>query len=179
HGLQLWVNLPSAKKMIPPAYQNIEADLVKLVTTLDAGSIIRIIAGDIDGVKGPGSTHTPIVVAHATLSPGARMTLPWNPAYNALAYSLAGEGSVGTEQAAFGLGRLAVFGPGDTITVAASPDKSLDLLLLGGEPIGEPVEQYGPFVMNTRAELQQAFEDFQAGRLGVVPANGIRPFRGR
>ena len=179
HGIQLWVNLPSKKKMIPPAYQNIEAELVKLVTTPDAGAIIRIIAGEIDGVKGPGSTHTPIVVAHATLSPGARMTIPWNPTHNALAYGLAGEGTVGTEQAPFGLGRLAVFGPGDTITVSAAADKSLDVLLLGGEPIGEPVEQYGPFVMNTRAELQQAFEDFQAGRLGVVPANGIRPFRGR
>ncbi|MEY2628005.1 MAG: hypothetical protein RJB08_1764 [Actinomycetota bacterium] len=179
HGIQLWVNLPSKKKMIPPAYQNIEAELVKLVTTPDAGAIIRIIAGEIDGVKGPGSTHTPIVVAHATLSPGARMTIPWNPTYNALAYGLAGEGTVGTEQAPFGLGRLAVFGAGDTITISAAADKSLDVLLLGGEPIGEPVEQYGPFVMNTRAELQQAFEDFQAGRLGVVPANGIRPFRGR
>jgi redox-sensitive bicupin YhaK (pirin superfamily) len=179
HGIQLWVNLPSKKKMIPPAYQNIEADLVKLVTTPDAGTLIRIIAGEIDGVTGPGSTHTPIVVAHATLSPGARMTLPWNPDYNALAYGLAGEGSVGVERAAFGLGRLAVFGAGDTITLSAADNQSLDVLLLGGEPIGEPVEQYGPFVMNTRAELQQAFEDFQAGRLGVVPANGIRPFRGR
>jgi quercetin 2,3-dioxygenase len=179
HGIQLWVNLPSKKKMIPPAYQNIEADLVKLVTTPDAGAIIRIIAGEIDGVKGPGSTHTPIVVAHATLSPGGRMTIPWNPTYNALAYGLAGEGTVGTEQAPFGLGRLAVFGSGHTITVSAANDKALDVLLLGGEPIGEPVEQYGPFVMNTRAELQQAFEDFQAGRLGVVPADGIRPFRGR
>ncbi len=179
HGIQLWVNLPSVKKMIPPAYQNLEADLVKLVTTPDAGTIVRIIAGEIDSVKGPGSTHTPIVVAHATLSPGARMTLPWNPAYNALAYGLAGEGTVGTEQLSFGLGRLAVFGAGDTITLTASANSSLDVILLGGEPIGEPVEQYGPFVMNTRAELQQAFEDFQAGRLGVVPANGIRPFRGR
>ena len=179
HGIQLWVNLPSVKKMIPPAYQNLEADLVKLATTADAGTIIRIIAGEIDGVKGPGSTHTPIVVAHATLSPGARMTLPWNPAYNALAYGLSGEGTVGAEQASFGLGRLAVFGQGDTITLTASAKGPLDVILLGGEPIGEPVEQYGPFVMNTRAELQQAFEDFQAGRLGVVPANGIRPFRGR
>ena len=178
HGIQLWVNLPSVKKMIPPAYQNLEADLVKLVTTPDAGTIIRIIAGEIDGVKGPGSTHTPIVVAHATLSPGARTTLPWNPAYNALAYGLSGEGTVGTEQVTFGLGRLAVFGVGDTITLTASANGPLDVILLGGEPIGEPVEQYGPFVMNTRAELQQAFEDFQAGRLGVVPANGIRPFRG-
>ena len=178
HGIQLWVNLPSKKKMIPPAYQNLEADLVTLVTTPDATTLIRVIAGEIGGAKGPGSTHTPIVVAHATISPGSRMTLPWNPAYNALAYGLAGSGTVGTEAAAFGLGRLAVFGSGDTITLTASPTEPLDVLLLGGEPIGEPVAQYGPFVMNTREELQQAFEDFQAGRLGRVPADGIRPFHG-
>ena len=178
HGIQLWVNLPSKKKMIPPAYQNLEADLVTLVTTPDATSLIRVIAGEIGGAKGPGSTHTPIVVAHATISPGSRMTLPWNPAYNALAYGLAGSGTVGVEEAGFGLGRLAVFGAGDIITLTASPNEPLDVLLLGGEPIGEPVAQYGPFVMNTREELQQAFEDFQAGRLGRVPADGIRPFHG-
>jgi redox-sensitive bicupin YhaK (pirin superfamily) len=179
HGIQLWVNLPSKKKMIPPAYQNLEADLVTLVTTPDASTLIRVIAGEIGGAKGPGSTHTPIVVAHATIAPGARMTLPWNPHYNALAYGLAGTGTVGMEEAPFGLGRLAVFGNGDTITVTAGTQEPLEVMLLGGEPIGEPVEQYGPFVMNTRQELQQAFEDFQAGRLGRVPANGIRPFRGR
>lgn len=178
HGIQLWVNLPSRKKMIPPAYQNLEADLVTLVTTPDASTLIRVIAGEIGGAKGPGSTHTPIVVAHATISPGSRMTLPWNPAYNALAYGLAGSGTAGVEGASFGLGRLAVFGAGDTITLTAGPNEALDVLLLGGEPIGEPVAQYGPFVMNTREELQQAFEDFQAGRLGRVPADGIRPFHG-
>ena len=179
HGIQLWVNLPSKKKMISPAYQNLDADLVKLVTTADAGTLIRIIAGEIDGVKGPGSTHTPIVVAHATIAAGHRMTIPWNPAYNALAYGLAGEGNVGIEAAPFGVGRLAVFGAGDTITISATNNSPLDVILLGGEPIGEPVEQHGPFVMNTRAELQQAVNDFQAGRMGTVPANGIRPFRGR
>ena len=179
HGIQLWVNLPSQKKMISPAYQNLDADLVKLVTTADAGTLIRIIAGEIDGVKGPGSTHTPIVVAHATIAAGQRMTIPWNPAYNALAYGLAGEGTAGIESAPFGVGRLAVFGAGDTITISAANNSPLDVILLGGEPIGEPVEQHGPFVMNTRAELQQAVNDFQAGRMGTVPANGIRPFRGR
>ena len=179
HGLQLWVNLPSRSKMIPPAYQNLEAASVPLLTTPDAGTLIRLIAGDLAGTKGPGSTHTPIVMAHATISPGSRMTLPWNPAFNALAYGLKGSGFVGTERIAFGLGQAAVFGDGDVITLEASTTESLDVILLGGEPIGEPVEQYGPFVMNTRAELQQAFDDYQRGRLGVVPANGIQPFRGR
>ncbi len=179
HGLQLWVNLPARDKMITPAYQNLEADLVRLVTTPDAGALVRIIAGSIDGHEGPGATHTPIVVAHATISAGSRMTLPWNPQHNALAYALSGSGSVGAEEVPFQMGQLAVFGAGDTMTVTASPAGDLDVYLLGGRPIGEPVVQYGPFVMNTRAELQQAFDDFQRGRLGTVPADGIRPFRGR
>ena len=179
HGLQLWVNLPSRSKMIPPAYQNLEANMVPLLTTPDAGTLIRLIAGDLGDAKGPGSTHTAIVMAHATISPGARMTLPWNPAFNALAYGLKGSGFVGAERLAFGLGQAVVFGDGDAITIEAGEREPFDVILLGGEPIGEPVEQYGPFVMNTRAELQQAFDDYQRGRLGVVPVNGIQPFRGR
>jgi redox-sensitive bicupin YhaK (pirin superfamily) len=104
--------------------------------------------------------------------------LPWNPEFNALAYALAGAGSVGAEQAPLRLGQLALFGEGDTLTLRASDTSSLDVLLLGGRPLREPVAAYGPFVMNTRDELQQAFDDFQAGRLGRVPADGIRPFRG-
>jgi len=179
HGLQLWVNLPSRDKMIAPAYQNLEADSVRLVTTDDAGALVRIIAGTIGEHEGPGSTHTPIVMAHATVSPGARMLLPWNPSHNALAYALKGDGFAGPERVPFGLGQAVVFADGDTVTIAAAEREPLEVILLGGRPIGEPVEQHGPFVMNTRAELAQAMEDFQRGRLGTVPANGIRPFRGR
>ncbi len=178
HGLQLWVNLPAASKMTPPRYQNLEPELVTLVTTHDAGSLIRVIAGDVDGHQGPGGTHTPITISHATVTAGHRMTLPWNPAYNALGYVLAGAGTAGVEDVPVGVGNLAVFDTGDTITFTAADNQDLDLYLLGGQPIREPVAKYGPFVMNTRAELQQAFEDFQAGRLGTVPADGLRPFRG-
>jgi len=177
HGIQLWVNLPSHKKMISPAYQNLEADLVKLVASPDGGVLVRIIAGEIDGHMGPGSTHTPIVVAHATIAPGARLVVPWNPAFNALAYGLEGAGFVGEERHAFGLGNLAVFGPGDLLELQARDDQSLDVLLLGGQPIREPIVAYGPFVMNSKQEIQQAFEDYQSGRLGRVPIGGITPFR--
>ena len=178
HGIQLWVNLPSRSKMISPAYQNLESDLLTLVSSPDGGALVRIIAGELGEFSGPGSTQTPIVMAHATLAPGARLVLPWNPRFNALAYALAGRGTVGEERAGFGLGQLALFGAGDTLVVQADDDSSLDVLLLGGEPIREPVAAHGPFVMNTRDELVQAFEDFQAGRLGRVPAGGLRPFRG-
>jgi len=178
HGIQLWVNLPSHSKMLPPAYQNLEGDLVTLLTTPDAGTLVRLIAGDLGEHHGPGSTNTPIVVAHATLQPGARAVLPWDPTYNALAYALAGSGTVGEERAALRVGQLAVYGAGDTVALQADDTSTLDVLLLGGLPLREPVAAYGPFVMNTRAELQQAFDDFQAGRLGRVPADGIRPYRG-
>jgi redox-sensitive bicupin YhaK (pirin superfamily) len=178
HGFQLWVNLPSRSKMLSPAYQNLEAEDVTLLASSDDGAIIRVIAGEIDGHKGPGSTHTPITIAHVTVSPGARVELPWNPEFNALAYGLGGDGTVGTESAAFGLGRLAVFGTGDTVVVQAAPESTLDVVLLGGEPIREPVVTQGPFVMNTREELVTAFDDFRAGRMGTIPVGGLQPFRG-
>lgn len=179
HGVQLWVNLPSASKMAPPRYQNLEAGEVALVTSPDGGALVRLVAGEVGGHAGPGSTHTPITVAHATVSPGARVVLPWRRDFNALAYVLAGGGTVGGERVPVGLGQLAVFGAGDTVTLTASASAPLDVLLLGGRPIREPVAAYGPFVMNTKAELIQAVEDFQAGRLGVVPPDALRPYRGR
>jgi redox-sensitive bicupin YhaK (pirin superfamily) len=176
HGLQLWVNLPAAKKWTPPAYQDIRASGVKLAASPDGGALVRVIAGEIGGQKGPGTTQTPIAMAHVTLQPGAQVRLPWDPGFNALVYVLSGSGSVGSEKRAIRSGQLAVYGAGEVITVAADADPAesrtpeLDVVVLGGTPIREPVAQYGPFVMNTRAELQQAFDDFQAGRMGQIPA---------
>jgi redox-sensitive bicupin YhaK (pirin superfamily) len=176
HGIQLWVNLPSKDKMIDPRYQDITPGAVVLLTTPDAGAVLRVIAGTVAGVQGPGATHTPIALVHATLAPGARLELPWDPTYNALVYALAGHGTIGEERAAFGEGQLAVLGAGGHLVAAANPRgdsraEGLDLLVLGGAPIREPVAAYGPFVMNTRDELATAFEDFQAGRLGTIPAD--------
>lgn len=128
-------------------------------------------------------------MAHATLYPGAEMDIPWNPSYNALVYVLSGHGSIGpagadgTAQPIYE-GQLAVLGTGDRIVARADKlqdghSPNLELLLLGGQPIGEPVAQWGPFVMNSRAELAQAIEDFQAGRMGQVPADGLRVYHGK
>jgi quercetin 2,3-dioxygenase len=176
HGVQLWVNLPSKDKMIDPRYQDITPGAVVLLTTPDAGAVLRVIAGTVAGVRGPGVTHTPIALVHATLAPGARLELPWDPSYNALVYALAGHGSVGAERAALAEGQLAVLGAGDHLVAEAGPRgdsraENLELLVLGGAPIREPVATYGPFVMNTRDELVTAFEDFEAGRLGTIPAD--------
>lgn len=175
HGIQLWVNLPAADKWLSPGYQSIEANEVSLLTTPDAGAVIRVIAGDIDGHRGPGSTHTPITLAHVTLQPGAQLALPWDPSFNALVYVLAGRGVVGPDRTGVTTGQLAALGAGASIVAEADRSQDgnipgLELLLLGGRPIREPVATYGPFVMNTRAELQQAFDDFQRGRMGTIPA---------
>ena len=174
HGIQLWVNLPKAEKMTTPRYQDIRAGNVALLSTADGGALVRLIAGDLADVAGPGATHSPMTMVHATVSPGAKLVLPWRHYFNALVYALAGIGSAGKSGQLIHSGQLAVFGEGDTITVDAdvtqeSRSPNLDVLVLGGRPIREPVFAYGPFVMNTKDEIAQAFEDFHAGRLGTVP----------
>jgi len=178
HGLQLWVNLPSAEKWVPPRYQDISAGNVALLASSDGGTLVRVIAGDVDGHAGPGVTHTPMSMAHATLSSGARLVMAWPREFNAVAYVLSGRGTVGAGGQPIRTGQLAVFGAGDAVTVTAdaaqeSRSPALDVLLLGGRPIREPVAWYGPFVMNTHAEIAQALSDYKAGRMGVIPADHI------
>jgi len=175
HGVQLWVNLPREQKLTAPRYQDLRAGQVGLVTSADAGALVRIIAGEVAGQKGPGATHTPMTMVHATLEPTASLDLPWDPEFNALVYVLSGEGTVGVERRPVRTGNLAVLGRGDFVTLAAnrsqqSRSATLDVLVIGGRPIREPVAWAGPFVMNTKAEVLAAFEDFQAGRLGQIPA---------
>jgi quercetin 2,3-dioxygenase len=175
HGFQLWVNLPASQKWAAPRYQDIRAREVALLSSPDGGALIRVIAGEVAGHAGPGSTYSPMTLVHATLSPGAELRLPWRVDDNALVYAMNGQGTIGTERRPFGAGQLAVLGAGDAITLAAatgqeSRSPTLDVLLLGGRPIHEPVAWLGPFVMNTREEVLQAVADYQAGRLGSIPA---------
>ncbi len=183
HGIQLWINLPAARKWLSPAYQPLEADDVTMVSSHDGGALIRVLAGDVAGHTGPGRSQTPITIVHATLAPGARVDVPWRADFNALVYALAGDGDVGPAKHPITGGQLAVLGAGDHITLAAAGTQSaaspaLEVLLLGGTPLREPVFAYGPFVMNTRAEIVQAVEDYQRGRLGVVPEGAIMPHHG-
>ncbi|NDU77574.1 pirin family protein [Actinomadura sp. DSM 109109] len=185
HGVQLWVNLPRAQKWVPPRYQDIGARDVALLAADDGSSLVRVIAGSLAGHDGPGVTHTPINYLHTTVAPGARLALPWPRDFNALVYVLSGRGTAGVEEAPLDEGQLAVFagshhrGDGDGLVVRAAdaqPAASAggwEILVLGGLPIREPIARYGPFVMNTRDEIIQAFEDFQAGRMGTVPAGKV------
>lgn len=176
HGVQLWVNLPRADKMAHPRYQDIAGSHISLLSSPDGGALIRVIAGEVDGRHGPGSTHTPIALVHATIAPGAKVQLPWDLRFNALAYVLAGDAAVGDERRPVRAGQMTVFGAGDFIEISAadtqdSRTEALEVFILGGLPIREPIAMHGPFVMNTRDELVTAFEDFQAGRLGSIPAD--------
>lgn len=174
HGVQLWVNLPAHLKMTPARYQGIEASDVKLLTSHDGGSIIRLIAGDIGEHKGPGVTWTPITYMHISLEPGAELRLPWRSDFSAMAYVLSGNGSVGADDAPLVESELAVFGEGDALVLRADKMQStrspkLELMLLGGMPLREPIAHYGPFVMNTHSEIAQAMDDFQSGKMGAIP----------
>ncbi len=175
HGVQLWVNLPAALKRTPPRYQAITGEHLTLLTSPDGGALVRLIAGDLAGHAGPGVTHTPITYAHASLSPGAEVVVPWNPAFNAMAYVLTGRGYAGDERRPVDAHQLVMFGEGDTMRIGAAPTQpadspDLEVLLLGGLPIREPIAHYGPFLMNTREEIIEAIDDFNAGRMGTVPA---------
>lgn len=184
HGIQLWVNLPKKDKFADPAYQAIEGGQVTLLSSGDGGALVRVIAGEIETEagpgRGPGRVHTPITLAHATIQPGARLNLPWNRDFNALVFVLSGRGSVGPVAHPIHQGQLAVLGPGDRITVSAQASQdshrpAMEVLLLGGTPIREPVFQYGPFVMNSKSDIATAIDDFNAGRFGTIPPGALRP----
>jgi len=176
HGVQLWVNLPSAQKWAAPQYQDSDAYKAVLLASQDGGALVRLIADDLASHRGPGDTRTPITYAHASVSPGEHMQLPWRLDFNALVYVLSGSGTIGPEHTAIREGQLAVLGgAGDLITIRCnskqeSRSPALELMLLGGSPIGEQVSWYGPFVMNTREEIIQAIKDYQDGRMGHTSA---------
>jgi redox-sensitive bicupin YhaK (pirin superfamily) len=165
HGTQLWVNLPKSDKRTAPKYQDLNGEKLMFVRTADGRGLVRIIAGELGGFAGPGSTHTPIVYAHASLDAGAHVSVAWPSEFNALVYVLEGRGRIGDRDIV--AQQLAVLGEGDTVQFDA--DDKAEVLFLGGQPIREPVAWYGPFVMNTKAEIIEAVDDFEAGRLGTIP----------
>ncbi|MFM2076904.1 MAG: hypothetical protein RJA49_794 [Actinomycetota bacterium] len=161
HGLQLWVNLPAAMKMDPPAYQDLRADAN--ARREEPGAVIRVIAGELFGLTGPGSTHTPITYAHVTLEADGSVHTALPHGQRALLYPMTGAVRIGETQVDEGI--LAVL-DGDDLTIRGVAAAS-EVIVLTGEPIGEPVARYGPFVMNTEQELREAFSDFERGAFGV------------
>ena len=145
---------------------------ITLATTEDGGTLLRLIAGTLGELDGPGVTHTPITMVHATIAPGAQMNIPWRSDFNALAYVLSGSGAAGASKQPITTGQLALFGDGDSLLISAHESQDarhaqgLDVLILGGQSIREPIAWAGPFVMNTRLEVMAAFEEFSKGAFG-------------
>jgi quercetin 2,3-dioxygenase len=173
HGIQLWVNLPQRDKMMPPRYQEIPAAQIPVAQTEDGSVTVRVIAGEALGAKAVIQTRTPITYLHFTLQPGATIIQPVPKEYNAFVYVLEGSGLFGTEPAPGDDGQMVLFSQdGEDVAIAnpADAQRPLDLLLIAGVPLNEPVVRYGPFVMNTEAEIIQAINDYQAGRMGQIDA---------
>ena len=173
HGMQLWVNLPAALRRTTPKYQALTAN--EISSTSGEGWTAEVVAGSMLGVVGPATSHTPIGYARVTIQPGATVRIPTTDGHTALVYGFEGDAAVGTEGVELHAHHLAVLdrSSGDLmLTVAADATVAFDCIVLTGEPIDEPMERYGPFVMNTRAEIDEAITDFQAGRMGSIPATG-------
>lgn len=167
HGFQLWINLPRRDKMIPPRYQDTPSARIPVARSTDGSVEVKVIAGEALGAKGVIETRIPILYLHATLAPGAEFTQPVPRRQNAFAFLVEGAARIGEAEAASNqvvvLDRSA-----DEIRLANPGTVPLSVLLIAGQPIGEPVARRGPFVMNTRQELQEAVEDYLAGRMGKL-----------
>jgi redox-sensitive bicupin YhaK (pirin superfamily) len=163
--MQLWVNLPARHKMAPPRYQTILDATIPRVPLGDAGTL-RVIAGDYEGHKGPAETFTPIEVWDLRVAPGRSVTLALPEGHTAAIVPMQGRAKVNGTHAAGSAQLVRLAREGGEFTVAADGDAELAALVLAGEPIGEPVVGYGPFVMNSEREIAAAFADFQSGRFG-------------
>lgn len=170
HGFQLWVNLPKKDKMMRPRYQEIPSERIPKVQV--DRSVVRVIAGEAFDARAVIETRTPLLYFHVTMAPAARLQLPVPYDHNVFAYVTGGRGRFGAERRVVTEGTAVLFGPhGADVFVEAG--SSLDFLLIGGVPLREPVVRYGPFAMNTKDEIAQAFEDFRSGKMGTIPAERV------
>jgi redox-sensitive bicupin YhaK (pirin superfamily) len=163
HGFQVWVNLPARLKMTRPRYQEVPAKSIPQAVTADGKARVRVIAGEALGARAIIDTHTPIVYQDWSLEEGADVSVPIPASFNAFVYVFEGSARVGEREV--GDGQIAVLGAGDAVRLRGGKAR---LLLLAGEPLGERVAHYGPFVMNNDEELMQAMRDFQSGRMGEI-----------
>jgi redox-sensitive bicupin YhaK (pirin superfamily) len=167
HAFQIWINLPAKLKMTQPRYQDVPSARIPTKTTADGKATVRIVAGEALGERAVIETHSPVVYQDWTLDDGADVTVNLEAGQTALAYVFRGSAKVGSDAKLVSDGEMAVFGDGDVVRLRGAPSGGR-LLLLAAHPIGEPVARYGPFVMNTQAELQQAFADYRSGRMGEI-----------
>lgn len=175
HGFQIWVNLPARLKMTQPRYQEVPAARIPKATSEDGKAQVRVIAGEALGVRAVIDTHLPITFQDWTLAPGADATVSLGRGTTGLAYLFEGSARVGEEGAEVNDGQLAVLGEGDAVRLRGPERAGAHgrLLLLAGPPLREPVARYGPFVMNTQAEILQAMDDYRTGRMGEITRTAL------
>ena len=171
HGFQLWVNLPQRDKMVKPRYQEIPSSRIPKATSADGLVSVSVIAGEAMGEKAVIETRTPIIYLHYRLEPGGVATQGVPHAFNAFAYVVDGAGLFGAEGERGTDGQMVMFAPdGDEVRIEnpADANATLEVLLIAGVPLNEPIARYGPFVMNTETEIHQAFDDYRRGRMGAI-----------
>ena len=167
HGFQLWVNLPRSDKMISPRYQEIPTEQIPTVSSDDGKVTVRVIAGEAMGASAVIDTRTPIIYLHYLLEPGGRVEQPIKRDYNAFLYVY--HGAVRVTDTAASNGQAIIFADdGDVVLFENAGEAPAGALLIAGVPLKEPVARYGPFVMNYKAEILEAIEDFQSGRMGKI-----------
>jgi len=170
-GFQIWVNLPAADKMMTPRYQTLRADQIPIGRSDDGRIQVRVIAGASLGVSARIDTRVPIQMLHFTLAPGGALVQPVPPEQNGMLYVFRGAARIGSDERNAGEGQAALLASGDSVALAvdAQATQPAEILLLAGKPLHEPVARYGPFVMNTRDQIEEAFRDYQDGRFGIIP----------
>jgi len=171
HGFQLWVNLPQRDKMIKPRYQEIPGSQIPKATSANGLVTVSVIAGEAMGQKAVIETRTPIIYLHYRIKPGGVVTQQVPGAYSTFAYVVDGEGLFGAESERVLDGQMVLFAQdGDEVRIENPADAkaTLEVLLIAGVPLNEPISRYGPFVMNTESEIRQAMEDYRLGRMGAI-----------
>jgi len=171
HGFQLWVNLPKVDKMIEPGYQEISSARMPVTKTADGKVSVKVIAGESLGARALINTRTPITYLHFTVQPEDEVVQPIPSSYNVFCYVIKGKGLFGKDRIEAEKGKAVIFKKdGKQVTLRSAPNSKspLEILFIAGIPLNEPVARYGPFVMNSNEEINQAVEDYQNGRLGTI-----------
>jgi redox-sensitive bicupin YhaK (pirin superfamily) len=171
HGFQLWVNLPRRDKMTKPHYQDIPSAKIPVAESADGRVKVKVIAGQALGKRAVIDTRTPIIYLHFTLQPGAKFVQQVAQDFNAFAYVIRGSGLFGADEKPAHNQQVVLFANEGNKILMKVPDNApsaLDVLLIAGAPLKEPVARYGPFVMNTKEEINQALEDYRTGRMGKI-----------
>ena len=171
HGFQLWVNLPAKDKRMAPRYQGVPAARIPEARSADGKVSVRVIAGESLGVRAVIDTRTPILYLHARLLPGGQLEQAVPAGFNLFAYVVVGAGLFGPDRVCGQRTDTALFERDGTTGLVEAPEDGgpLEVLLIGGQPLGEPLARYGPFVMNSEEEILEAIRDYQAGRFGQIP----------